>query len=98
MVWFAHCRAGAVARPEDVCGPQGPVYKNPKKNRKKSKKKQKKLSEGKKWIFFFKNIFVIAAYCRAADNCAGIPTAFPGARTGPHSKTLTYVAAPLTFS
>ena len=23
MVWFAHCRAGAVARPEDVCGPKG---------------------------------------------------------------------------
>ena len=28
-------------------------------------------------------IFVIAAYCRAADDCAGIPTAFSGARTGP---------------
>ena len=23
MVWFAHCRAEAVARPEDVCGPEG---------------------------------------------------------------------------
>ena len=23
MGWFAHCRAGAVARPEDVCGPKG---------------------------------------------------------------------------
>ena len=23
MRWFAHCQAGAVARPEDVCGPKG---------------------------------------------------------------------------
>ena len=29
------------------------------------------------------DLFVIAAYCHAADDCAGIPTAFSGARTGP---------------
>ena len=48
------------------------------------KKKKKERKWRKKWHFLYIFlIFVIVAYCRAADNCAGIPTAFSGARIGP---------------